>query len=73
MSDVLDEEQCFSLKDLAIHGKDILSLGVPQGKVIGDTLQHILNKVISGELDNHIEPQMQEAQQYIKSYINGRS
>lgn len=73
MSDVLDEEQCFSLKDLAIHGKDILSLGVPQGKVIGDTLQHILNKVISGELDNHIDPQMQEAQQYIKSYINGRS
>ena len=58
------------MKDLAINGKDVMSLGVSEGKLVGDTLRHILDMVINGELSNEIEPQMQAAKQYlaVRSY-----
>ena len=69
LHDILDEviaqEQCFSMKDLAIRGKDVMSFGVPEGKLVGDTLRHILDTVINGEIPNEIEPQMQAVQQYL--------
>ena len=70
LDNVIEQEQCFSMKDLAINGKDIMSLGVPEGKLVGDTLRHILDMVINGELSNELEPQMQIAQQYltVRSY-----
>lgn len=40
-------------------------MGVSEGKLVGDTLRHILDMVINGELSNEIEPQMQAAQQYL--------
>ena len=67
---VIEQEQCFSMKDLAINGKDVMSLGVSEGKLVGDTLRHILDMVINGALSNEIEPQMQAAKQYlaVRSY-----
>lgn len=52
LDEVIAQEQCFSLKHLAISGKDILTLGVPQGKQIGEILNKILDEVIAGELVN---------------------
>ena len=72
LHDILDEviaqEQCFSMKDLAIRGKDVMSLGVPEGKIVGDTLRHILNMVINGEIPNEIEVQMGVAKQYLTEH-----
>ena len=62
---VIEQEQCFSMKNLAINGRDIISLGVPEGRLVGDTLRHILNMVINGDLSNEFESQMQAAQQYL--------
>lgn len=52
LDEVIAQEQCFSLKHLAISGADILALGVPQGKQIGEVLNKILDEVIAGELVN---------------------
>jgi len=52
LSEILKEEQCFKLSDMQIKGRDILSLGVPQGKRIGEILKALLDRVISGELEN---------------------
>jgi len=68
ITEVLEAEQCFSLKDLAIHGKDVLSLGVPEGKIIGNTLQYILNMVINGDAPNEIGAQMDIAEQYLMEH-----
>ena len=68
MEEVIKQEQCFSIKDLAINGKDIMSFGVPEGKIVGDTLQFILNMVISGDVENTIEAQMEE----VKKYLDGK-
>lgn len=68
MEEAIKQEQCFSIKDLAINGKDIMSFGVPEGKIVGDTLQFILNMVISGDIENTIEAQMEE----VKKYLDGK-
>lgn len=64
-SKVIAESQCFSIKDLEINGNDILSLGVKQGKIVGNTLRHILDKVISGEVENEYSALIDEAKIYL--------
>ncbi len=49
---VLEQDQCFSLKQLAVTGKDLLDLGVPEGKRIGEMLQQMLDAVIDGTCPN---------------------
>lgn len=71
MAEILEQEQCFSIKDLAIKGKDILALGVPEGKLVGEILKHILDMVINDELDNHLESQMAEAKRYLGAMKDG--
>lgn len=46
------EEACLSLKSLALNGKDLLALGYPAGKRMGEILQSLLDAVIDGELPN---------------------
>ncbi len=71
--EVLQSEQCFQMKDLAISGKDILSLGVPQGRIIGDVLRHILDHVINGDILNELGVQMVEASTYLAEHGNERT
>lgn len=68
LEEVIEQEQCFSMKDLAIRGKDVMSFGVPEGKIVGDTLRHILDMVISGDIPNEIEAQMDVAKQYLTEH-----
>ncbi len=51
---IIQQKQCFSLKDLAIHGTDLISLGF-SGKEIGYLLNALLQKVIQEELENKRE------------------
>ena len=49
---ILDEKACFSIKDMAINGSDLIKLGMVQGPEIGEVLEMLLDKVISGEIKN---------------------
>jgi len=49
---LLAQKAPFSLKDLAVNGNDLLALGFPRGPMIGQTLNAILDSVLSGELPN---------------------
>jgi tRNA nucleotidyltransferase (CCA-adding enzyme) len=40
------EEQCISLKKLAVNGEDLLELGIPKGKQVGFILNKLLKLVI---------------------------
>lgn len=64
--EIIAEAQCFTLKDLAINGKDLLELGIPEGKEIGMLLNKILSLVIDGELPNERD----EIMEYIRSVSN---
>ena len=52
---VLEADACFSLKDLAISGNDLIALGISKGKLIGEILKKLLNLVIDGEISNEKE------------------
>lgn len=52
LDDVLQENECFTLKDLAINGKDLIQCGIPEGKIIGTILNTLLTMVIDGEINN---------------------
>ena len=52
-SEIIEQNQCFKLKDLFIDGYDIMNLcDVIEGKDVGRILNEVLNTVISGDLDN---------------------
>ncbi|MDO4744954.1 MAG: CCA tRNA nucleotidyltransferase [Bacillota bacterium] len=55
MADILAQEQCFSLKDLAVGGNDIIALGVQPGPEVGRILAELLEAVIEGECENEKE------------------
>lgn len=48
---VLQEDQCFSLKQMAIKGDDLTALGL-SGKAVGDALEELLDQVVEGNLSN---------------------
>lgn len=52
---ILEEKQCFSLKDLAVNGRDLISWGVKPGKEMGKILNILLDDVISGKASNDKE------------------
>lgn len=49
--EIITNHECFSLKDLAISGNDLIRLGY-SGKEIGALLDDLLNKVIDGDIKN---------------------
>jgi len=63
---VLAAEQCFSLKHLAIGGRDLIDLGVPQGRQIGHILNKLLEQVIDGDLLNEREVLIKQATELLR-------
>ncbi len=57
--DILKDHACFSLKDLAIHGDDLIATGLPQGRKIGSILHDCLDQVISEKIPNTREDLLQ--------------
>jgi len=49
---ILQDQECFQLKDLQINGDDLQSLGFKQGKQIGIILNKLLRLVIDEQLEN---------------------
>ena len=51
LQSILDKDACFSLKQLAVNGYDLLECGY-RGREIGQTLRFLLDAVIDGKLPN---------------------
>lgn len=51
VEELLREDACFSLKDLAINGRDMIALG-KQGPEIGQALRECLNAVLDEQVPN---------------------
>ena len=51
LQSILDKDACFSLKQLAVNGNDLLDKGY-RGKEIGQALRFLLDAVIDGKLPN---------------------
>ncbi|MBR3334241.1 MAG: HD domain-containing protein [Clostridia bacterium] len=51
---LLAEQPCFTLKDLAVNGRDLTALGL-KGKAVGNALQTLLEAVMDGLVPNERE------------------
>lgn len=65
LEEVLQEAECFSLKDLAVNGKDLMSVGYKSGKELGVTLQRLLDCVIGEEINNNREELLELAKGWL--------
>lgn len=65
---VISEENCFSLKDMNINGKDIKNLGVKEGKEIGVILSELFDMVIENKVENNHAQLMLMAENIIKNF-----
>ncbi len=50
--EIVAQGQCFSLKDLAVNGRDVISAGVAPGPEVGRVLNGLLEQVLGGEIPN---------------------
>lgn len=52
LEEVLNTKECFSVKDLAINGNDLIQLGYKEGKEIGNKLKELLEIVLDNPESN---------------------
>lgn len=67
IDELLDEDACLTLRDLAVNGKDLMALGIPSGKELGQCLQSLLDAVLDEALPNEKSALLEAA----KAFHNG--
>lgn len=65
LEEVLQEDECFSLKDLAVNGKDLMDIGYKSGRQLGAALQGLLDCVIGEEVNNNKEELLELAKGWL--------
>lgn len=60
---MLEEQQCFSLRGLAVNGDDLAAAGIPAGPETGRILRILLGRVLDGSLPNARGPLLDSARQ----------
>lgn len=64
--EIIEEDQCFKLKDLKLDGNDLIDIGVIRGKSVGKVLNDLLEKVIDFPELNTKEDLTKMVEEYIK-------
>lgn len=63
LEEILRRGDCFTLRELAISGRDVVALGIPAGPSVGKLLQTLLRSVIEGETANTRQALLDRARQ----------
>lgn len=63
---ILEEKNCFTLKHLAVTGRDLMEAGIPAGPGLGEILNHLLELVIEEPGRNEKEWLLREAVEFFK-------
>lgn len=63
--EIIAKNQCFTVKNLAVSGKDVMADGIPQGPMVGAALKAALDGVINDKVLN----EKQALLDYIQSYM----
>lgn len=65
LEEVLQENECFSLKVLAVNGNDLIKIGYKANKELGNALNELLQLVIDGNCDNEADKLLKEAKKIL--------
>ena len=66
---LLEREGRFTLGDLAVKGNDLLALGVPEGKAVGEILHFLFNRVLEEQCQNEKSQLVELAQKYLSDRV----
>ena len=66
LAEILAENACLQLKDLAVSGKDLLALGFCADPRLGKCLQYLLDQVLDEALPNERSALLQAAATYLE-------
>ena len=61
LDELVSVENCFSLRDLAVNGRDLIDLGFTPGPALGETLRELFRLVTEEGLPNRREPLLEAA------------
>ncbi len=67
LNELIASDPCLELADLKLKGKDLLTLGLPPGVKVGQTLDFLFELVIDGKLENDKKALLEEAKKIIKA------
>ncbi|MCC8140014.1 MAG: CCA tRNA nucleotidyltransferase [Lachnospiraceae bacterium] len=70
---ILEEKNCFTLKQLAVTGRDLMGAGIPAGPVLGEILQRLLDLVIEEPERNEREWLLGEAKKIYENQTQSDS
>jgi tRNA nucleotidyltransferase (CCA-adding enzyme) len=59
------ENACMSVKELAVNGRDLISIGAKKGEQVGNLLAMLFDKACIGELANDREILLTAAKKYL--------
>lgn len=66
LNEVIEKNNCFSIKDLAVNGNDLMQeLGLKPGKEIGIILNNLLEEVIDNNILNTKEDLLTKVNEYL--------
>ena len=63
--ELLENESCFSVRELPVKGGDVMALGVPAGPQVGQLLERLLNDVLDGSCPPEREALLERLKQFI--------
>ena len=66
---IMQEKQCLNLKALQITGSDLMKLGVPKGKVVGQILNELLQTVLDDPSENNRDTLLKIAKNLKEKYL----
>lgn len=65
IDDVISDHDCFTVKDLSVGGKDLISIGYRPGCQIGQTLKQLLELVINEKVENKSDELLELAKRWL--------
>ena len=68
LAEIMQEDACLTVKDLAINGHDLLELGFPVGPQIGACMQFLLELALDELIENTREDLLSAAQNYFSDH-----
>ncbi len=67
VEEIRAHQDCLRIKDLKISGRDLIALGLPQGKQIGEVLSSLFEEVVENPHLNEREYLLEKSRQLIQS------
>ena len=68
LNEIIKNNECYNLKQLAVNGDDLMEHGVPEGKDIKIILDALLSDVIEEKLENNKKTLLKEVDKIVTMY-----